>query len=217
MNILEANTAILRDYIAAPFSPQEVLTPRKKGTTKTSKKAKRSAVGATVLIAADQKKNLQRISGVGPTLEKRLQSLGIDSYAHISSWNAADIKKVEEHLNFKGRIKRDAWVRQAKQLVKEQGDLVLNAADESRPSAAPAPGGKPPSGYTHKTILNALVVLLGVSVLGYFALAFLISEPYTSAQSGLLQICDFTWKASLGGFLGVITGKGAALQEEAKK
>ncbi len=62
--------------------------------------------------------DLKLISGVGPVLEGKLHALGITTYAQVAKFKKADIAKVDEVLNFKGRIERDEWVKQAKALAK---------------------------------------------------------------------------------------------------
>ncbi len=63
--------------------------------------------------------DLKRISGVGPKLEGVLNGLGIYKYEQIAQWKKAERNWVDEHLNFKGRIERDDWIKQAKTLAKE--------------------------------------------------------------------------------------------------
>jgi len=62
--------------------------------------------------------DLKLIAGVGPKLEGVLNGLGIYQYKQISSWKKAERDWVDGYLNFKGRIERDDWVRQAKALAK---------------------------------------------------------------------------------------------------
>ena len=62
--------------------------------------------------------DLKKISGVGPVLEKKLNGLGITTYAQIAAFSAEDIAKVDEALSFKGRIERDGWLSQAAELAK---------------------------------------------------------------------------------------------------
>ena len=62
--------------------------------------------------------DLKLIKGVGPGLEGTLNGLGIYTYAQISDWKAKEIAWVDDNLKFKGRIKRDGWVKQAKTLAK---------------------------------------------------------------------------------------------------
>ncbi|WP_424981161.1 30S ribosomal protein S2 [Maritalea sp. S77] len=60
--------------------------------------------------------DLKKISGVGPVLEQKLNDLGIYTFAQIANFSAEDIANVDERLNFKGRIERDGWIDQAKEL-----------------------------------------------------------------------------------------------------
>ena len=62
--------------------------------------------------------DLKLISGVGPKIEGILQSLGIHTFAQIATWNDDHREWVDSYLNFKGRIDRDEWVKQAEALHK---------------------------------------------------------------------------------------------------
>lgn len=61
--------------------------------------------------------DLKKISGVGPALEKKLNAAGITRYDQIANFTADDIQRIDEELNFKGRIERDDWTGQAKALA----------------------------------------------------------------------------------------------------
>jgi len=62
--------------------------------------------------------DLKLISGVGPVLESKLNALGITKFAQVAGFKKADISRVDDVLNFRGRIERDEWVSQAKALAK---------------------------------------------------------------------------------------------------
>lgn len=62
--------------------------------------------------------DLKKISGVGPVLEKKLNALGITTYAQVAAMSKDDIQKVDDALSFKGRIERDNWLDQAAELDK---------------------------------------------------------------------------------------------------
>jgi len=47
-----------------------------------------------------------------------LNALGITTFAEIAAWSKADVEKFDAELNFKGRIDRDDWLKQAKELAK---------------------------------------------------------------------------------------------------
>ncbi|MBL8575967.1 MAG: NADH-quinone oxidoreductase subunit E [Mesorhizobium sp.] len=62
--------------------------------------------------------DLKMISGVGPKIEGILHSLGIYTFAQIAEWNDSHRGWVDSYLNFKGRIDRDEWIKQAEALHK---------------------------------------------------------------------------------------------------
>ncbi|MBW9087956.1 NADH-quinone oxidoreductase subunit E [Rhizobium wenxiniae] len=62
--------------------------------------------------------DLKLISGVGPKIEGTLHELGIYTFAQVASWKKAEREWVDGYLNFKGRIERDDWIKQAKALAK---------------------------------------------------------------------------------------------------
>lgn len=63
--------------------------------------------------------DLKKISGVGPKLEEKLNALGIFHYWQVAGFSAEDIARVDDELNFKGRIERDDWIGQAKKLMED--------------------------------------------------------------------------------------------------
>lgn len=67
--------------------------------------------------ASDKADNLRRLIGIGPVNEKLLKAQGVTTYAQIAGWTEADVKRVEEVLNFDGRIAREKWIEQAKLLA----------------------------------------------------------------------------------------------------
>ena len=62
--------------------------------------------------------DLKLVSGVGPKIEGILNELGIFTFAQVAAWKEAEREWVDSYLNFKGRIERDDWVRQAEALAK---------------------------------------------------------------------------------------------------
>jgi large subunit ribosomal protein L21 len=80
-----------------------------------AKKAAKPAKAEAAPAAAD---DLKKLSGVGPALEKKLNAAGITSYAQIAAWTDADVAAIDEQLSFKGKIEREGWIDQAKELAK---------------------------------------------------------------------------------------------------
>ncbi len=85
--------------------------PKKAATPKAEMKAEAPKAAAA---GAD---DLKLLSGVGPALEKKLIEAGVTSFAQIAAWTDADVEEFGEKLSFKGRIEREGWIEQAKELA----------------------------------------------------------------------------------------------------
>ena len=63
--------------------------------------------------------DLKKIKGIGPKFEGDLNAKGVYYYRQIAAWSPEDIKMIDEIIDsFPGRIERDEWVKQAKELAK---------------------------------------------------------------------------------------------------
>lgn len=102
----------------APAKAAKKATPAKKEAEKAAPAA--AAEGEALFTAPAEKDDLKKISGVGPVLEGKLNALGITSFAQIAAFTAEDIAKVDDALNFKGRIDRDNWLEQAAAFAAEK-------------------------------------------------------------------------------------------------
>lgn len=99
----------------------EILTggakPSGKKAAAPKKQAAKTAPQAEEAATAEFKDDVKLIGGVGPALEKKLAGLGVTSLTQIAAWTAEDVARVDEELSFKGRIERDEWIEQAKDLI----------------------------------------------------------------------------------------------------
>lgn len=66
--------------------------------------------------------DLKLISGIGPKLEQKLNSIGIWHYAQISSWSQSEVDWVNAAISFHGRIERERWVSQATLLLQNASE-----------------------------------------------------------------------------------------------
>ena len=64
-----------------------------------------------------QPDDLKRIRGIGPKNEGRLHGLGIWHFTQIRAWSEENVKWVGSYLAFAGRIDREKWVDQARELA----------------------------------------------------------------------------------------------------
>jgi large subunit ribosomal protein L21 len=72
---------------------------------------------AAPAAASGEGDDLTQLSGVGPALLKKLNAAGITTFAQIAAWTEADVAEFDEKLSFKGRIEREGWIAQAKELA----------------------------------------------------------------------------------------------------
>ncbi|NNE23335.1 MAG: NADH-quinone oxidoreductase subunit NuoE [Rhizobiales bacterium] len=104
---------------AAPV--KKAAAPARKTTAakRPAKAAKPAEKGQPAAIKKPARPDdLKLISGVGPKLEGVLNGLGIYRFDQIAKWTKAEREWVDGYLNFKGRIERDEWIKQAKALAK---------------------------------------------------------------------------------------------------
>ncbi|HKL46422.1 MAG TPA: 50S ribosomal protein L21 [Roseovarius sp.] len=93
---------------AVAVAATEAKKPAKKAAPKKAEAPKAAAGGD----------DLKQLSGVGPALEKKLHEAGVTTFAQIAAWTDADVADMDEKLSFKGRIEREGWIDQAKELAK---------------------------------------------------------------------------------------------------
>ncbi len=92
--------------------------PRKAAPEKAEKPAEEKAEAPKKVAASTDGDDLTQISGVGPVIVKKLHGEGVTTFAQIAAWTEADVEAIEEKLSFKGRVGREEWISQAKELAK---------------------------------------------------------------------------------------------------
>jgi len=100
---------VIQSFIAAHPTPGS-----EKSSNASAAKAKKNVESGN-----SAKDDLKQIAGIGPKLEESLNAAGITNFAQIANWTKNDIFKFDDLLSFKGRIEREDWVSQAKNLFKK--------------------------------------------------------------------------------------------------
>jgi predicted flap endonuclease-1-like 5' DNA nuclease len=78
-----------------------------------------------------QADNLKEIKGIGPKLEAVCHSVGVFHFDQIAAWTAEEVAWVDQNLKgFKGRVSRDNWVEQARQLASGEGTDFSKRVDK---------------------------------------------------------------------------------------
>ena len=61
--------------------------------------------------------DLTKIHGLGPALVKKLKAEGVTSFQQIADWDEEQSLEMDRKLDLKGRVLRENWVKQAKDLI----------------------------------------------------------------------------------------------------
>ncbi|MEL6509190.1 MAG: 50S ribosomal protein L21 [Pseudomonadota bacterium] len=100
---------------AVAEKPAKKAAPKKEAAPKAETK---KAAPKKAAAKAEGGDDLKQLSGVGPALEKKLHEAGVTTFAQIAAWTEEDVAAMDEKLSFKGRIEREGWIAQAKELAK---------------------------------------------------------------------------------------------------
>ena len=83
--------------------------------------------------------DLKLIKGIGKQNEARLHGLGVWHFDQIAAWTVENVKWVGSYLAFPGRIDREEWIKQARELAagvktefarRVEAGLVKSSADD---------------------------------------------------------------------------------------
>ncbi|MDB2335325.1 hypothetical protein N9V31_01215, partial [Candidatus Poseidonia alphae] len=84
-----------------------------------SKKAESIDFATLGVASASEKDSLQTIKGIGPFIEEKLNALGIYTFEQVGNMTPEIETQVNKAIEFfPGRVKRDEWAKQARQLDK---------------------------------------------------------------------------------------------------
>jgi large subunit ribosomal protein L15 len=99
--------------------PKPKTEPKPEPKAEAKPKAKEPQVLYTDGATDGEPDDLKKIKGIGPKFEGDLNGKGIYYFRQIAAWTDADVQMVDDMLgSFSGRIVRDEWVKQAKELAK---------------------------------------------------------------------------------------------------
>ncbi len=74
-----------------------------------------AGVAATPVSVLDPD-DIEEIVGIGPMIGAKLRDMGITTFAQIAAWSADDAQRIGADLAFPGRIERENWIEQAREL-----------------------------------------------------------------------------------------------------
>jgi len=103
--------------LGAGSAPAATAAPKAAKAAAKAALAKAAPAKAAAPAADKTADDLKKLSGVGPALEKKLLAGGVTSFAQIAAWSAEDVASVDAELALKGKIEKEGWIAQAKDLA----------------------------------------------------------------------------------------------------
>ena len=103
--------------LGAASAPAATVAPKTAKAAAKAAPAKAAPAKAAAPAADKAADDLKKLSGVGPALEKKLLAGGVTSFAQIAAWSAEDVASVDAELALKGKIEKEGWIAQAKDLA----------------------------------------------------------------------------------------------------
>ena len=111
--------AAAAERASAPKKAAKPASKKAEAKPAAEKKAPAKKAAPKKAAKADGADDLTRISGIGPVIVGKLHDLGVTTFAQIAAWTPEDVAAMDEKLNFKGRIDRDEWLKQAAEFASE--------------------------------------------------------------------------------------------------
>ena len=105
----------ITDILTGGAKPAAKAKAEKKAEAKAAPAAADQPLAAPV--ADGKSDDISLIGGIGPKMETGMRELGYNTFASIAAMSADDVAKAEAHLKQKGRIGREEWIEQAKELL----------------------------------------------------------------------------------------------------
>jgi predicted flap endonuclease-1-like 5' DNA nuclease len=113
------------DLILINKKTEELLSEREETLADIAKRKHLLDYNSFGKASGTEKDNFKMISGIGPFIEERLHALDIYTFKQISKFTKKDIETIDVAIEyFSGRIERDEWVAQAKELVRTEKERI---------------------------------------------------------------------------------------------
>jgi F-type H+-transporting ATPase subunit gamma len=74
-----------------------------------------SALAATA-VGVLEPDDIEDIVGIGPVIGAHLRDQGVTTFAQIAAWTADDAVRIGDEIDFPGRVEREHWIEQAREL-----------------------------------------------------------------------------------------------------
>ena len=113
-----APAAEVKEEAPKKAAPKKAAAPKEEAPKAEKPAAEKKAPAKKAAPKAEANDDLTQLKGVGPAYAKKLNEAGITSFAQVAALTPEGVAELEEKLNAAGRVERDGWIEQAKELAK---------------------------------------------------------------------------------------------------
>lgn len=103
--------------VSEDVTPAKKAKPAKKAADANNASAAKPVEAVASVKAKTSGDDLTKLSGVGPAMLKKLNTVNISTLEQVAAWTSEDVAAIDEKLSLKGRIEREGWIQQAKELA----------------------------------------------------------------------------------------------------
>ncbi len=133
-------TVRIAEILVGGAKPSKSAAPKAEKAEKSAATAAAKKPAKAAAPEAEFNDDVSLISGVGPALKEKLAGAGITSLKQIAALKKKDVAKLDEDLDLGGRVEREEWVAQAKELV--GGKAPRAKSDQARHEQSQEAGDK---------------------------------------------------------------------------
>ncbi len=113
----DLTSVVISEILTGGAKPAKKAAAPKKAEAKPAADTQEAKIQKLADAAPAQADDISLIGGIGPKILKGLTDMGVTTFAQIASWTDADVERIETELKQKGRVAREEWIEQAKELM----------------------------------------------------------------------------------------------------
>lgn len=115
----DLTSVVISEILTGGAKPAKTAAAPKKAEAKPSTAGTQEGKLEKLAEVAETKAadDISLIAGIGPKILKGLTDMGVTTFAQIANWTDADVERIETELKQKGRVAREEWIEQAKELM----------------------------------------------------------------------------------------------------
>jgi large subunit ribosomal protein L21 len=113
----DLTSVVISEILTGGAKPSKKAAAPKKAEVKPAADTQEAKIQKLADAAPAQADDISLIAGIGPKILKGLTDMGVTTFAQVAGWTPEDVERIETELKQKGRVAREEWIEQAKELM----------------------------------------------------------------------------------------------------